>query len=169
MIAYSWPPFDSTSVTPAPLITVDHCWRNKREQVQCIDTIALVICTTSLPQHSNTYVYQNVSAPMCSCVLMSGLYLRFREADNLDPLPSLHYSSHHTESPFYPSSHLRLIRICVPIRMYIFLLCKFCCSRIIREIAVRFASIEWALNVIASRSRGPQHPIACSLSMQTTP
>ena len=40
----------------------------------------------TLPQHSSTPVCQKASAPMCSCVLMSGLYPRFREADNLDPL-----------------------------------------------------------------------------------
>jgi hypothetical protein len=29
------------------------------------------------------------------CVLMSGLYLRFRDADNLDPLPTLQLISSH--------------------------------------------------------------------------
>ena len=44
---------------------------------------------------------------MCSCVLMSGLYLRFREADNLDLSLLTLYSSHITLN-HSPSSHPRL-------------------------------------------------------------
>ena len=53
---------------------------------------------------------------------MSGFYLRFREADHLDP--SAYITSHLITLTFLPSDS---IRVCVPIRMYIFLLCKFCC------------------------------------------
>lgn len=66
---------------------------------------------------------------MCSCVLMPGLYLRFHEADDLDPLPTLHHSSHRTESLLYYHRPIRdSIRICVPIRMYIFLPVNFAAS-----------------------------------------
>src|SRR6266404_5051895 len=60
------------------------------------------------------------------------------------------------------------IRICVPIRMYIFSLCKFGCNhRIIRETAVRPASIEWAYNVI-DQGRELSRPASCSLCTQPT-
>lgn len=144
MIAY-WPPFDPTSVIPAPPTNNNHYWKSQREQVQRIDTIASATCTIFPPQHSSTSVCLKASAPMCSCVLMSGLYLRFREADNLDLSLSAYFTliSYHTES-------LTLVPSATLFGFAFRSACIYSCSvnfaapsHFIRETVVGFTSNEW--------------------------
>ena len=67
MIAYSWPPFDPTSVIPAPPPTADY-WKSKREQVQWFDTIAPAISVQHF--YLNTPALSSIKRRRRQCVLV---------------------------------------------------------------------------------------------------
>ena len=73
---------------------------DRHHRLRHLYNIPTYLSTTALPS------IKKASAPMCSCVLMSGLYLRFREADNLDLC--LLYNSSLITLNHSPSSHPRL-------------------------------------------------------------
>ena len=132
---------------------------DRHHHLRHLYNIPTYLSTPALPS------IKKASAPMCSCVLMSGLYLRFREADNLDlSLPTLQLISYHTES-------LTLVPSATLFGFAFRSACIYSCSvhfaapsHFIRDTVVGFASKR--VDCFKRNDQGNRQSYPCSSSMQ---